>query len=89
MSDCQEANNRSLKVRQLQRSLYCKSKQGKEIRFHSLYDKVYRRDVLLEAWRQVKANKGVPGIDDKAIEERTPQDVEEMINRLQQQLREH
>jgi group II intron reverse transcriptase/maturase len=52
-----------------------------------LYDKVYRKDVLLEAWRQVKANKGAPGIDGKAIEEITTQGVEEMINRLQQQLR--
>lgn len=89
MSDCQEANNGSLKVRQLQRSLYCKSKQGKEIRFYSLYDKIYRKDILMEAWRQVKANKGAPGVDGKAIEEVVIQGVEEMIDRLQQQLRNH
>ena len=87
MSDCQEANNGSLKVRQLQRALYCKSKQEKEIRFYSLYDKIYRKDVLLEAWRQVKANKGAPGVDGKAIEGIMPKDVEEMIRRLQRQLR--
>src|SRR3990167_9163717 len=87
MSDCQEANNGSLKVRQLQRSLYCKSKQEKEIRFYSLYDKIYRKDVLLEAWRQVKANKGAPGVDGKAIEGIMPKDVEEMISKLQRQLR--
>ena len=87
MSDCQKANNGFLKVRQLQRSLYRKSKQEKEVRFHSLYDKVYRKDVLLEAWRQVKANKGSPGVDGKAIETMMPQDVEEVINRLQHQLR--
>jgi len=87
MSDCQEANNGSLKVRQLQRSLYCKSKQGKELRFYSLYDKIYRKDILMEAWRQVKANKGAPGVDGKAIEDVVTQGVEEMIDRLQQQLR--
>ena len=87
MSDCQEANNGSLKVRQLQRSLYCKSKQGKELRFYSLYDKIYRKDILMEAWRQVKANKGAPGADGKAIEDVVTQGVEEMIDRLQQQLR--
>lgn len=87
MSDCQKANNGSLKVRQLQRALYCKSKQEKEIRFYSLYDKIYRKDVLLEAWRQVKANKGAPGVDGKAIEGIMPKDVEEMISRLQRQLR--
>ena len=87
MSDCRKANNGLPKVRQLQRSLYCKSKQEKECRFYSLYDKIYRRDVLLEAWRQVKANKGAPGVDGKAIEGITVEGVEEMINRLQWQLR--
>ena len=87
MSDCREANNGLPKVRQLQRSLYCKSKQEKEGRFYSLYDKIYRRDVLLEAWRQVKANKGAPGVDGRAIEEITIQSAEEMISRLQRQLR--
>jgi len=86
MSDCHEANNRIQKVRHLQRSLYCKSKQEKEERFYSLYDKIYRRDVLLEAWRQVKANKGAPGVDGQAIEEITPQRAEEMISALQRQL---
>lgn len=69
MSDCLNAKNGTLKVRQLQRALYRKSKQEKAFRFYSLYDKVYRTDVLWEAWRQVKANKGAPGIDGKAIEE--------------------
>jgi RNA-directed DNA polymerase len=69
MSDCQKAKNGILKVRQLQRSLYRKSKQEKEVRFYSLYDKVYREDVLWEVWCQVKANKGAPGIDGKAIKD--------------------
>jgi RNA-directed DNA polymerase len=63
MSDCLKASNRAQKVRQLQRTLYLKSKQEKEVRFYSLYDKVCREDVLWEAWRQVKVNKGAPGID--------------------------
>ena len=67
MSDCQKARNGALKVRLLQRALYRKSKQEEEVRFYSLYDKVYREDVLWAAWRQVKANKGAPGIDGKAI----------------------
>ena len=37
------------KVRHLQRTLYLKSKQEKDARFHSLYDKIYREDVLQEA----------------------------------------
>ena len=86
MSDCREAKNGRLKVRQLQRSLYCKSKQEKEVRFYSLYDKVYREDVLWEAWRQVKANKGAPGIDGKTIEDAIALGEEKMITKLQQQL---
>ena len=50
------AINKAYKVRQLQRTLYRKAKQGKEVRFYSLYDKLWREDVLWEAWRQVKAN---------------------------------
>ena len=88
MSDCQEAKNGRLKVRQFQRSLYCKSKQEKEVRFYSLYDKVYREDVLWEAWRQVKANKGAPGIDGKTIEDVIALGEEKMITKLQKQLQE-
>lgn len=89
MSDCQEAKNGRLKVRQLQRSLYHKSKQEEEVRFYSLYDKVYREDVLWEAWRQVKANKGAPGIDGTTIEDIIARGEREMIIKLQEQLREH
>ena len=88
MSDCQKAKNRTLKVRRLQQSLYRKSKQEEEVRFYSLYDKVYREDVLWEAWRQVKANKGAPGIDGKTIKEVIAKGEEEMIMKLQKQLQE-
>ena len=88
MSDCQKAKNRTLKVRRLQQSLYRKSKQEEEVRFYSLYDKVYREDVLWEAWRQVKANKGAPGIDRKTIKELIAKGEEEMIMKLQKQLQE-
>ena len=89
MSDCQKARNGELKVRLLQRALYRKSKQEEKVRFYSLYDKVYREDVLWAAWRQVKANKGAPGIDGKAIADIVNQGEEAMIIRLQEQLREH
>jgi group II intron reverse transcriptase/maturase len=58
-------------------------------RFYSLYDKVWRTDILWEAWRQVKANKGAPGVDGKAIDEIIETRQEEaMIEKLQRALRE-
>src|SRR5439155_26907567 len=76
-------------VRKLQRALYHRGKQDKKKRYYSLYDKVWRADVLREAWRQVKANKGAPGVDGVAIETivNTGQE-EEMITKLQEALRE-
>ena len=51
------------KIRTLQRKLYAKAKQQPAYRFHALYDKLYRADILSHAWRLVKANRGSPGID--------------------------
>ncbi|MGH2414671.1 MAG: hypothetical protein ACREPR_22310 [Brasilonema sp.] len=62
------AINETNKVRQLQRSLYRKAKQESKAKFYSVYDKVCRADVLWDAWLQVKANQGAPGIDGKSIE---------------------
>jgi RNA-directed DNA polymerase len=51
------------KVQQLQEKLGHAAKENKKRRFHALYDKIYRWDVLCEAWKRVKANKGAAGID--------------------------
>ncbi len=58
------------------------------MKFYSLFDKVWRSDVLREAWRQVKANRGAPGVDSETIEGIVSRGEEEgMISRLQEQLR--
>lgn len=81
------AKNKTCKVRQLQRILYHKAKQEKSVKFYSLYDKICREDVLWEAWRQVKANKGAPGVDGETIEKIVSQGLEDgMISRIQRQL---
>src|SRR5580692_9570573 len=51
------------KVRRLQRKLWAAAKQSAERRFHALYDRICRGDVLWEAWERVKANRGAAGVD--------------------------
>ena len=51
------------KVKALQRKLYCAAKANSTRRFHSLYDKIYRRDVLALAWLRVSRNGGSCGVD--------------------------
>src|SRR5690606_18959114 len=55
------------KVRELQRRLWAAAKQAPGRRFHALYDHVGRSDVLREAWRRVRENRGAAGIDGRSI----------------------
>lgn len=52
----------------LQRVLYRSAKQDPERRFHALYDKLTRRDVMWGAWVDVTTNQGAPGVDGVSIE---------------------
>ena len=55
------------KVRALQRVLYRSAKQEPNRRFHALYDKVARSDILWRAWADVARNQGAPGVDGVTI----------------------
>jgi len=55
------------KVRELQRTLYGCAKQSRTRRFHALYDRIFRGDVLREAWKRVKQNKGAAGVDKQTL----------------------
>ena len=64
----QGAINVRNKVSDLQSKLSHAAKQSLDRKFGALYDKIYREDVILEAWRRVKANKGAPGVDEQDFE---------------------
>jgi RNA-directed DNA polymerase len=75
------------KVRQLQRRLWKAAKQQPGRRFHALYDRIYRRDVLWEAWRRVKRNRGAAGIDAMTLADVEQVGVEAFLEDLGARLR--
>jgi RNA-directed DNA polymerase len=70
------------KVRELQRTLYRAAKADPGRRFHALYDKVYRRDVLERAWELVRANRGAAGIDRQTIADVEQYGVSRLLDEL-------
>jgi group II intron reverse transcriptase/maturase len=76
------------KVRELQRTLYRAAKADPGRRFHALYDKIYRRDVLERAWELVRANRGAAGIDRQTIAEVEEYGVAKLLDELAADLRE-
>jgi len=81
-----QANHPREKVRALQRVLYVAAKQRPDRRFHALYDRITRPDVLREAWRQVRRNRGAAGIDGETLEAIEAYGVERMLAETQELL---
>src|SRR3954463_2122940 len=75
------------KVRELQRTLYRAAKADPGRRFHALYDKVHRRDVLERAWGQVRRNRGAPGIDQTTIADIEQYGVNRLLDELEAELK--
>jgi RNA-directed DNA polymerase len=76
------------KARELQRALYRAAKANPTRRFHALYDKMYREDVLAKAWQEVRSNAGSAGVDGQTIEQIEQQRVEGLLTELAAELRE-
>ena len=76
------------KVQELQRTLYRAAKADPRRRFHALYDKVYRRDILERAWEQVRRNRGAAGIDGVTLAEVERYGVERLLDELAAELKE-
>ena len=81
-----QTNNSKEKVRQLQNKLYLTAKKCASRRFHALYDKIYRDDVLFEAWKRVKANKGSSGVDGVRIEDIESMGIEKYLTDIKAEL---
>jgi len=75
------------KVRELQRKLWMCAKQSKTRRFHALYDRIYRSDVLREAWRRVRSNGGAAGVDRETLENIEQQGVDQFLADIEADLR--
>ena len=74
-------------VQKLQAALHAKAKEDSKYRFYSLYDKVYRMDVLWAAWRRCRANGGVAGVDGQTFRDIEEYDVQKWLEELADKLR--
>jgi RNA-directed DNA polymerase len=76
-----------VKVRCLQYRLGAAAKQSPGRRFHALYDRIHRDDVLWEAWERVRANRGAAGVDQQTLAAVEAYGVERMLAELRDDLR--
>ena len=74
-------------VRALQHALYRAAKADPGRRFHALWDKIYRRDVLWRAWVAVFRNGGAPGIDKTTLGDVQEYGVTRLLDELATELK--
>jgi len=75
------------KVEKLQAALHAKAKRSPKFRFYSLYDKVYRPDVLWQAYQQCRHNGGAPGVDGVAFADIGKYGLRKWLDELSEELR--
>ena len=76
------------RIRALQHALYRAAKADPSRRFHALFDKVHRGDVLDRAWEQVRRNRGAAGIDQTTLADVERYGVARLLGELAQDLKE-
>jgi group II intron reverse transcriptase/maturase len=76
------------KVRELQVKLYLAVKRSPSRRFHALWGRIHRRDVLQRAWRLVRENRGAPGIDGTTIAQIEESGAQAFLDELAVELKE-
>jgi RNA-directed DNA polymerase len=75
------------KLQKLQRALYAKAKQEPAHRFHFLYDKVWREDILAHAFALSRGNGGAPGVDGETFAHIEEYGVERWLGELKEEVR--
>lgn len=75
------------KSRELQRKLYRAAKRQRNRRFHALYDRIFRSDILRQAWEEVRRNGGSAGQDGVSIEDVEREGVEQFLREIEQDLK--
>ncbi len=75
------------KSRELQRKLYLAAKRNRERRFHALYDRIFRPDILRQAWEEVRRNGGSAGEDGVTIEDVEREGEEQFLCQIEQDLK--
>lgn len=75
------------KVRALQHTLYRAAKADPGRRFHTLMDKVLRRDVLWRGWVAVRRNDGAPGIDKLTLDAVEEYGIDRFLAEIEAELR--
>ena len=75
------------KVRQLRRRLWAAAKRAPGRRFHALFDRIHRSDVLWEAWRRVRRKRGSAGLDAQSLADVEQYGVELFLEELGDALR--
>jgi retron-type reverse transcriptase len=76
-----------ISVQKLQTALHAKAKESPNLRFHALYDKVYRKDVLAYAYDHCRANGGAAGVDSQTFENIEEYGRERWLEELAQELK--
>ena len=74
-------------VQKLRAALHDKAKSVPNFRFYSLYDKVYRRDVLEAAYAQCRVNGGAPGVDGQTFDDIEKHGLAAWLDELTEELR--